>query len=217
MFGCIPKSERRELHREMATARFSEHLVNIYEIKRPTLVVLDGILAMEGVGPTQGIPKHAGIMLISNDGVLLDYYAAALMRYDPRQIEMIRIALERNLTSCPPDQVRFTGAAPAEFPPLSWNLLPVISGPRRKRTLLALCGPIRVRPDRCQHCGTCGASCPFQAIQNAGDPWYPVVDQERCQFCFCCLELCPHLAIMPLKFWSERNGNLDRKSDSNPG
>ncbi|HEX3044838.1 MAG TPA: DUF362 domain-containing protein, partial [Bacillota bacterium] len=56
MFGCIPKSERRELHREMATPRFSEHLVNIYAFKRPTLVILDGILAMEGIGPTQGIP-----------------------------------------------------------------------------------------------------------------------------------------------------------------
>ncbi len=214
MFGCIPKAQRRELHREMATARFAEHLVAIYAIRPPDLVIMDGILAMEGIGPTQGNPKLAGWLLIGNDGVLLDYSAAALMGYDPDQIEMIRIAMERGLQGCPPEQVAFPDCRLADFPRQSWNRLPVLAGTRRKKTLQALCGPIRAIPETCQRCGTCAASCPFQAIRLAP---YPVVDQERCQFCFCCLELCSHAAIMPAKFRRERAEGPLGKADTDSG
>ena len=211
MFGCIPKAQRRELHREMATARFAEHLVNIYAIRPPDLVIMDGILAMEGIGPTQGDPKMAGLLLIGNDGVLLDYSAAALMGYDPGQIETIRIAMERGLHRCPPEQAVFPDHRLADVPRQGWNRLPVLSGGRRKKTLQALCGPIRAIPEYCQRCGTCSTSCPFQAIRLTP---YPEVNQDQCQFCFCCLELCPHMAIMPAKFRRERTGDPRGKTDA---
>jgi uncharacterized protein (DUF362 family) len=214
MFGCIPKAQRRELHREMATARFAEHLAAIYAIRPPDLVVMDGILAMEGIGPTQGNPKPAGLLLIGNDGVLLDYSAVALMGYEPGQIEMIRIAMERGLHGCPPEQMIFPDYRLADVPRQAWNRLPVSTGSRRKKTLQALCGPIRAIPEYCQRCGTCAASCPFQAI---GLTPYPEVNQDRCQFCFCCLELCPHMAIMPAKFQRERAGGPRGKIDADLG
>ncbi len=214
MFGCIPKAQRRELHREMATARFAEHLVTIYAIRPPDLVVMDGILAMEGIGPTQGIPKPAGWLLTGNDGVLLDYSAAALMGYEPGQIEMIRIAMERGLHGCPPEQIVFPGCRPADGRGQNWNRLPVLAGPRRKKTLQALCGPIRSIPEYCQRCGACASSCPFEAIRLAP---YPEVAQDRCQYCFCCLELCPHTAIMPVKFRRERSGGPLGKTDPDSG
>jgi uncharacterized protein (DUF362 family)/Pyruvate/2-oxoacid:ferredoxin oxidoreductase delta subunit len=214
MFGCIPKAQRRELHRQMATARFAEHLVAIYAIRPPDLVIMDGILAMEGIGPTQGNPKLAGWLLISNDGVLLDYSAVALMGYDPDQIEMIRIAMERGLHRCPPEQVMFPDCRLADVPNQGWNRLPVLTGSRRKKTLQALCGPIRSISEYCQRCGTCAASCPFQAIRLAP---YPEVAQDRCQYCFCCLELCPHMAIMPARFQRERAGGPLGKTDTDPG
>ena len=214
MFGCIPKAQRRELHREMATARFSEHLVNIYAIRRPDLVVMDGILAMEGIGPTQGNPKMAGLLLIGNDGVLLDHSAATLVGYDPGRIEMIRIAMEQGLHSCPPEQVIFPDYQLADIPSQGWNRLPVITGSRRRKTLQALCGPIRVIPEHCQCCGACGISCPFQAIRLTP---YPEVNQDQCQFCFCCVEVCPHMAIMPAKFQRERIGDFCGKTDADLG
>jgi uncharacterized protein (DUF362 family)/Pyruvate/2-oxoacid:ferredoxin oxidoreductase delta subunit len=214
MFGCIPKAQRRELHREMATDRFAEHLVDIYAIRPPDLVIMDGILAMEGVGPTQGVPKPAGWLLIGNDGVLLDHSAAALLGYEPGQIEMIRIAMERGLHGCPPEQVMFPDYRLADVPRQAWNRLPVLTGTRRKKTLQALCGPIRAIPEYCQRCGTCAAGCPFQAIRLAP---YPEVAQDRCQYCFCCLELCPHIAIMPAKFRRERAGGPLGKTDADPG
>jgi uncharacterized protein (DUF362 family)/Pyruvate/2-oxoacid:ferredoxin oxidoreductase delta subunit len=211
MFGCIPKAQRRELHREMATARFAEHLVNIYAIRPPDLVIMDGILAMEGIGPTQGSPKVAGLLLIGNDGVLLDWGAAALMGYDPGQIETIRVAMERGLQRCVPEQVVFPDHRLADIPRQGWNRLPVLSGDRRKKALQALCGPIRAIPEYCQRCGTCDTSCPFHAIRLTP---YPEVNQDRCQFCFCCLELCPHMAIMPAKFRRERTGVSRGKADA---
>ena len=54
-----------------------------YAIRPPDLVIVDAILGMEGIGPTQGKPRAAGWLLISNDGVLLDHTAVTLMGYDP--------------------------------------------------------------------------------------------------------------------------------------
>ena len=54
MYGCLAKAQRRELHREMATQRFAERLVDTYAIRPPDLVIMDAILGMEGIGPTQG-------------------------------------------------------------------------------------------------------------------------------------------------------------------
>lgn len=211
MFGCIPKAQRRDLHLEMASARFAAHLVNIYAIRPPDLVIMDGILAMEGIGPTQGNPKLAGLLLIGNDGVLLDFGAVTLMGYDPGQIEMIRIAMEQGLHLCPPEQAIFPDHQLADFPRQGWNRLPVITGSRRKKTLKALCGPIQVVPEYCQCCGMCAISCPFQAIRLTP---YPEVNQDQCQFCFCCLELCPHMAIMPARFQLERIGDPRGKTNA---
>ena len=205
MYGCIPKAQRRELHRDMATARFSEHLVNIYAIRPPDLVILDGILAMEGIGPTHGSPKWAGLLLIGNDGVLLDRSAAALMGYDPDQIDMIRIAMERRLYSCSPAQVVYPDTPLAEVPKQGWNRLPVASGSRRKSIYQALCGSILAIPETCDRCGACVDCCSFGAIRLAP---YPEVDQDLCQYCFCCLELCPQTAILPAKFQRESVGRV---------
>ena len=196
MFGCIPRDERRDLHREMATAAFSERLVDIFSIRRPDLVIMDGILAMEGVGPTQGKQKAAGLLLISNDGVLLDYYGSALMGYDPGQIAMINIAMRKNLHACPPESILFSDCAQDAFRSQNWNRLPILAGSQRKKALAALFGPIRVQADQCQTCGVCAGSCPFGAI--ALRP-YPQVTMEKCEYCFCCLELCPRMALMPIR------------------
>jgi uncharacterized protein (DUF362 family) len=197
MYGCLLKAQRRELHREMATRCFAERLVDIYALRPPDLVIMDAILGMEGIGPTQGKPKEAGWLLIGNDGVLLDHTALTLMGYDPGQIEVLRVAMERCLQRRPPGEVLFPDCQPTDVPGQGWNRLPVISGERRRRTLLALCGPIRAAQESCQACGACAESCPSGAIRLAP---YPQVDQALCQYCFCCLELCPHGAIMPAKF-----------------
>jgi uncharacterized protein (DUF362 family) len=198
MYGCILKAQRRELHREMASSRFAGHLVDVYAIRPPDLVIMDAILGMEGIGPTQGKPRKAGWLLIGNDGVLLDHTAVALMGYDPGQIEVLRLAMERGLGRCPPEEVVFPDGQPTDvLPGQGWSRLPIISGERRRRTLLALCGPIRAREETCQRCGTCAESCPTRAIRMAP---YPEVDQQLCELCFCCLELCPHGAIMPARF-----------------
>ena len=181
----------------MATRRFAERLVDVYAIRPPDLVIMDAILVMEGIGPTQGKSRHAGWLLIGNDGVLLDHTAVTLMGYDPAQIEVLRVARERGMPHCEPEQVLYPGCRPADVPGQGWNRLPVISGERRKRTLTALCGPMRALQEACQRCGTCAESCPFRAIRMSP---YPEVDGGLCQLCFCCLELCPHGAMMPAKF-----------------
>ena len=60
LLGVLPGGRKREIHvRAPGVTEFSRALVDILELVRPQLNIMDGILGMEGNGPgTSGTP-HA--------------------------------------------------------------------------------------------------------------------------------------------------------------
>ena len=48
-----------------------------------TLNLIDGIIAMEGAGPTHGQARPTGWLLASTDPVALDVVAATIMEFNP--------------------------------------------------------------------------------------------------------------------------------------
>ncbi|MHB0867386.1 MAG: DUF362 domain-containing protein [Thermoleophilia bacterium] len=64
---------------------------------------------------------------------------------------------------------------------------------------------LKVRPelnrDECDKCGTCGKSCPTDAISMNS---YPEIDRDLCIECFCCNEMCPTGAMEISRNWLAR-------------
>jgi uncharacterized protein (DUF362 family) len=52
----------------------------------PGLAVIDGVVGMEGNGPTNGSPVSSGIVTASADALAADTVAAELMGFDPRTV-----------------------------------------------------------------------------------------------------------------------------------
>jgi len=61
-------------------------------IQRRYFAVVDGIVAGEGNGPIEPIPRKAGILLAGFDPVALDWASAHLMGFDPSSIPLTRQA-----------------------------------------------------------------------------------------------------------------------------
>jgi uncharacterized protein (DUF362 family) len=73
------------------------------ERQRRMLVIVDGIIAGEGLGPLGPTPRPFGAIIGGDDSVAVDIACAQLMRLDPKKVKLLVNALnapEPRLTSC---------------------------------------------------------------------------------------------------------------------
>ncbi len=85
-----------------------EPLVEQAKLAPPGLVVLDGIVGLEGDGPLNGKTKRAGILAVGTNMLELDATGARLMGFDPREITHLAIAEREGLGTLDPE---ITGTA----------------------------------------------------------------------------------------------------------
>jgi len=198
LFGVIPGGRKREIHlRAPGIADFSAALVDVLEIVRPGLTIMDGIIGQEGEGPgTRGTPRPYGCLAASIDPVALDSVLTAAMGFRPGQVQHLAQAASRNLGSSDPDAIRIVGNPEAlrfgrvKLPATHWYF----------RAPAWITAPVhrsaRLRPavldSRCAGCGQCAVVCPRDAIEP-GQP--PRFDLDLCVGCMCCAEICPEGAI----------------------
>ncbi len=99
VFGCIPGVRKGLFHVQAAENRevFAQMLVDLLGAVRPSVNVMDAVVAMEGEGPNAGRPKQLGIILASSDPVALDAVACAIVGIDPLSIDTTRLAAEQGL------------------------------------------------------------------------------------------------------------------------
>ncbi|MFQ6110605.1 MAG: DUF362 domain-containing protein [Nitrospinota bacterium] len=73
-FGCVPGKRKAWWHFKAGSYEnyFALMLVEVFQLVRPTLNILDGVIAMEGNGPVNGSPRPLGTILASEDAVALD-------------------------------------------------------------------------------------------------------------------------------------------------
>lgn len=190
-FGYVAGAAKAALHlKAPSRSRFSELLADLYRIRPPDLNLVDGVLAMEGNGPTHGTPRPLGKILAGYDGVAVDATMARMMGVDPAGLRLFQIAAERGLGEV--DDIEVVGRLevipgfqlPATFPASSLEQAAALMAISALRP--------RVEPERCSRCGECAANCPPRAIRL--DP-YPLVG-DGCISCFCCAELCREGAMV---------------------
>jgi uncharacterized protein (DUF362 family)/ferredoxin len=200
LFGTIPGTRKREAHcQAVGVQDFSRVLVDVLELIRPGLTLMDGILGQEGSGPGKGgTPHHYNCLVTSTDGVALDTVIAHAMGYRPAEVLHLTLAGARGLGVADPEAVRIEG----ERGTLEFGRL------RLPRAYFFLRAPswvsalasraIRMRPQldpaECAGCGECAQICPPQAITEGHPARF---DLEACIGCMCCAEICPQGAIKP--------------------
>ncbi|MGB9837795.1 DUF362 domain-containing protein [Methanothermobacter sp.] len=198
MYGAVPGFRKADYHREHPRpSEFAEKLLEIYLLTDPALTLVDGVVGMEGNGPSGGDPRHLGLFLASEDALALDIYIPLLLGMDPFRLPVNEAARRRNLAPEPSD-IEILGLESESVDDFRWpsniyytlDLLP--SGLARALMKLWWSRPA-IDPERCRNCNVCVESCPADALRSGA--LVPEFDYSSCINCLCCMEVCPHRAF----------------------
>jgi len=214
LFGLVPGLTKSGYHAKLADVnRFCDMLLDVVACVRPALFVMDGVLGMEGNGPSLGgSPRQVGVLLASQDGVAMDAVVCRIIGLAPDRLPLFRAAARRGWW---PAKVTVAGPPVAEVAVPDFRLPDTTQAAVRRdgRGWLSQLAVHALTPrplpqrDRCTACRTCVRICPQQAIAIVDR--LAVVDDARCIRCYCCHEVCPE-AAMGLEF--SRLGRLLRWS-----
>ena len=93
MFGLLHDKMKFKYHAK----GIGKVIVDINSVLAPQLTVIDGFVAMEGRGPTDGTPVTMNLIIAGNDPVATDATGARVMGIDPHEISHIRTASQKGL------------------------------------------------------------------------------------------------------------------------
>lgn len=204
LFGCIPGLTKPEFHwRFPQKELFCQMLVDLCRTVNPGFVLVDGVVAMEGNGPSGGTKRETGLILASDSPYDLDFYLTWLIGLDWDQILTVKVAVEQGLCADSLEQLKIVGAHPQRITDfklpedMSVDFISHVPGilkkPAKAFTKRFLTSKPVIRKKDCVGCGKCAESCPAKTIRILDRK--AQIDYSKCIRCFCCHEMCPVKAI----------------------
>jgi uncharacterized protein (DUF362 family) len=103
--GIIPDRWKIQFHKD----EISQKIVDIHKAVKTHLVVMDGLLGMEGLGPRMGSPVRMDLVLASSDTVAVDAVTSLIMGIEPDEVETTRLARTQGIGTGSLDSIRIAG------------------------------------------------------------------------------------------------------------
>jgi len=193
-----------------------EGIVDLNTVIKSDLVILDGIIGMEGTGgPTNGKAVEMDVIVAADNVVEADSTGVRIMGGNPEDVEHIKLAAHRGLGSMDGFEVLgetvasvsarrelprtaklnkllITGISLRVWDALSDPWARLTGGERVMKTKRARTGDLVIEQGVCDGCRQCLKACPVDALSY--DDLLDC-DDEACIRCFCCAEVCPQGAL----------------------
>lgn len=111
MFGCVCGKEKafRHFSHGKSCDKFSEMLIGIYELLAPAVTIVDGVVAMEGMGPLSGTPKEVGFIIGSADPVACEIICCDIVNFNPKDMPIIQTAKRLNFGCSTSENIKVVG------------------------------------------------------------------------------------------------------------
>ncbi len=195
MFGCIVGLRKPQWHLRSGVDRemFAKLLVQICNAVKPSLTLVDGILAMEGQGPGKGgKPRYSGLIVGGKNAIEVDRAICSLLGLNPDKLPTHQAAKKLGLVE---KEVHVNGyfSFIMDFKLPHTGSLSLGPKPFHKFMRRHFIQRPVVDEDLCRLCGQCSQYCPAKAINQNNKTI--LFDYDRCIRCYCCIEICPHGAL----------------------
>lgn len=197
LFGFFVGTDKAQFHLRMkARHDFAGMLVDLTGLVKPVLSIVDGITGMEGNGPRNGQPRHAGVILAGGNGFAVDLVMAEIMGFEAEKMPVAVRALAAGLSPRLGEIEVIGSGKTVRLDFKQPYTLESIEG--RLPSWLVKLGQEQLtkKPhiiDACIGCARCAQHCPPDAIKIVNNR--AVIDYQKCIRCYCCQELCPADAV----------------------
>ena len=212
LYGCISGLHKAKGHTKYTNADiFARQLIDLNQLIKPRFCVMDGIVAMDGNGPTSGDPVKMKVLLLGNDPVAIDSVYCHLVHLDPQMVPTNVHGETMGLGTWREENIRLLtdGGEITMQEAVERFGNPDFNVDRKKQRgnlwnrfnngfLRYFQKKPYIEEDKCKKCGICVEACPVEgkALQfKNGRRKPPVYNYHKCIRCFCCQEMCPHKAI----------------------
>ncbi|MFP4656471.1 MAG: DUF362 domain-containing protein [Candidatus Woesearchaeota archaeon] len=205
IFGFIVGKAKVMFHmRHRDPLDFSEMLLDLNNVIKPSLTIMDGISGMEGNGPSGGEVRNFGVLIAGTNALAVDSCATELMGMN--KVPIVIAARKRRLPGAQMKEIRVYGENidDIRFHDVKLPNIGMISTARgifSKMRKVTARRPVIIE-ERCISCRRCHEICPADAITMVDNKIdekdktkVPSIDYKRCIRCYCCHEVCPVKAI----------------------
>ncbi len=187
-FGIIPGGLKPNLHYRCSSLEdFCQLLIEVYNIKRPDLIIVDAL----NIRDAKGRIFKPNIVVFSNDPWAVEYVCSLLGGLKPENNPILRIGLREKMFD--PDQIMIHGSAESfkDFAlPAGLFLRSIFAGFGSRVFAKLQEGRVPyIDHNICNRCRACENVCPAKAIFQF------TIDNKKCIKCYCCFEVCPANAI----------------------
>lgn len=204
-FGLIYGLEKAKWHVKASDpATFSAMIADLYGAVTYTfkdkvlLNFCDGVIALEGEGPTTGgKARQLGAILASKDAVALDAVCLKLANLEIEKSPITLAAMKADLGTGDIEKINIIGDSLDSFntklvePQKTHPGMKILKYQWMKNILLEL---PKINKNLCIKCGECTKICPPQTLKIKNGN-YPTLKNSRCIRCWCCAEVCTKGAI----------------------
>lgn len=217
--GICTGQDKREMHRDLG-----RNIMAINEVVKPDLILVDGLVGMEGNGPGDGEPFRLGHLMMSTEAFTNDVVACRLVGMPIERVPYLEHAIDAGLVSAElleqsasqvpvlrqirPAPQRSRLAELSEARSLNWLKLavrPVVDNPRVSR-LAYRAGIIQDRYNlqddsitglhlRKDKCDDCGACAEVCPTHLSAEEIGVKTEPEDCIQCLYCWWACPQEAL----------------------
>ncbi|MCL1972252.1 MAG: DUF362 domain-containing protein [Endomicrobia bacterium] len=199
-YGCIPGMRKIEYHKLASKNEdFGHLLANIYLFLKNKIrfTLIDGILGMEGNGPSGGSVRKIDMIAASSDTMMLDAFVLDILGGNVSKNHVLK-----KLNALPDDlnKLSIIGNLPADFDLSNFVFPQTMKLDLFPKSFIKTLGKFlwvkpKINVSKCTACMFCAKSCPALAIERKKGEKKPVVIYKKCISCFCCHELCPYKAV----------------------
>ncbi len=200
MFGIIPGITKAEYHLNMPDIKdFANALIDICLLANPVLSFMDGIIGMEGDGPSAGEPRKVGVVIASDSPYHLDKVACSIISLPHKDVPTVDNCIKRGICEEAFHDITFLGDAFESFV-IKDFVIPKVRGVGfiPKPFMKVFGSHVQPKPvfnhKDCVGCNICAENCPAKIITMKDRR--PYVEISKCIRCFCCQELCPKKAVV---------------------
>lgn len=203
LYGCVTGLQKTRYHKNyLDRMEFAKLIVRINKVVKPALTLVDGIVGMDGNGPSAGRSIKMDVVMAGTNCHAVDAAACKLVDLEPLYLDTLLAAKKLGVWD-ENDPIKIVGENISSCRPSCFILPKTFTKGMRdwwisKKVIDCIWGGIHIKPkidkNKCQRCGLCIKSCPVNAIHGSENK-PPKIVNSKCVECYCCHEICPYKAI----------------------